>query len=208
MPLPLTCSTQQPSSQVLFEAPDPETWRIILMGERQGTSTSNHNPTATSATVQRGPFVFQATAALSQTLESIQTMRKLRQTLTYLDTACDQIPAFYSHMMHLSQTWSILPPHKTPEMATGHPQLMVLWHYGCLCFLAKMDDIEKLAAEDFSDVKTFQSVDTWLGTNRARLATLHCAQILVHSTQLMDLTLLVPRYEMRGNAFFFFFFIG
>jgi hypothetical protein len=147
-----------------------------------------------SSTHDGAASLFKATATLSQTIVSIHTMHNLHQAMPYIGGVGDQLPSFYAHMSLLSHSWSILPCHRRQHNRTNQPRLLVLWHYGCLLFLANMNEVGKLATSNsHQDRESINELKGWLGTMQARLATLHCACILIHSAEIMDLTLLVPR---------------
>ena len=196
IPLPVSSTLRKPFCEALFEAADPEAWRLILLRMSQGEDMdASCQPTShqRSSTHDVPSSVFQATATLCHTLVSIHTMHNLQHNMPYIGGGGgNQVSSFYAHMSVLSQSWGILPCHRSQR--TNQPRLSVLWHYGCLLFLAEMDEIGKLATADSRpDTEATDSLNAWFGTSQARLATLHCAYVLIHSAEIMDLTLLVPR---------------
>ncbi len=195
IPLPVSFTLRKPFCEALFEATNAETWRLILLrtaqGEDMDASTSHYR----SMTHDVASCGIQATATLSHTLVSIHTMHNLKRNMPYIwGGADDNALSFYTHMSLLSQSWGILPCHTSQRTPTNKSPLLVLWHYGCLLFLVEMDEIGKLAtAARCANTPATESLNAWFGSSQARLATLHCAFILMYSAQIMDLTLLVPR---------------
>lgn len=114
--------------------------------------------------------------------------------MPYIGGRDDQVLAFYAHMWVVSQIWGILPCKRSQRTPGNQPSLSVLRHYGCPLFLADMGGLGKLATADCRpDAEATESLNAWLDTSQARLATLHCAYILIHSAEITDLTVLVPR---------------
>lgn len=202
--LPMQLSINDHSSDALFEAEDASRWRWILLlfsNNSPGSAPSKLSPRA-SPTVD----TFFPISVMAQKIVNTIQLKEMSRSEAGLSSYIADLTGFYKDMQNLANAFDIFPPlgssMSDSAISVGFRRqqrvMSVLWHYCCLLRLAKLDELEEVAGrEGPPQSHALDAVKSWVRLPHARLATLHCAHILHHATDLRDLAFIVPRYRIR-----------
>ena len=190
-------------SVALFEAEDAKTWRALLNEQHSHLASKESAPSTVQASSSnnilsptRSEGTFLPSILLSQYMVNLVYLQGINASNSDLAYLCPSISAYYQHMMQLAGRFDILDNaaahrrYKATELKT----LRILWHYGCLVYLTKLNMMEIAAGrEGAPSVSELQEIRNWTQTPRARLASLHAGSILQSAEDLRDAAFLIPR---------------
>lgn len=168
--IPSLVTSGENFNDALFEAEDAHTWRALLASGGTGGSDTSL------------PIVL-----LSQALVQVHQHREMGDMLLGDPTPMRKHASFFRHMMSLAHEIAIV------SLNTG--LLSALWHYVFVARLAPLNLIEEAAgrAGDPSP-DCLEELRQWVNSPAARLATLHCGNVLLQAEDLRDKSFLLPRY--------------
>lgn len=180
-------------SDALFEADDAETWRAILMNTDPSRSASL-SPALSSSS---NPEVFLPMVLLAQSMVNLHMARELEKVHSDEQISLHGLSDFYRHMTDLARDHGFANMLADPRGTDtpGHQRfLSALFHYTCALRLTPMSLIEEGAGREGRPTKaTMEAIKAWVDTPAARLATLHCGQLLHQASDLRDLGFILPR---------------
>lgn len=160
----------------LFEAEDAETWRELLAAP----DTSRVPDTSLSVVI------------LAQTLVQVHQLREMGDTLLGEDVPLRTHGSFFRHMMSLARDINI------STLNTGF--LSSLWHYVFVARLAPLTLIEEAAGRSGDpSPECLAELGAWIDSPAARLATLHCGQVLLQAEDLRDKPFILPRCGQNAD---------